>query len=279
MLSERRPAQVAVASISAGPSPGLYDDEITALMNSLSQGAGVSWRGRAWHMGRFRADGEVTFGRVGFERPGEETEAWDEELRDWRRQSQTEGRTSRFAIDFARKRVAFQVRPGLIEPYAFAGAFEALLNVSAPQGWRWDVQPAVVGIGWEEWVKSVERVTRVSFSLNPPNPHYEGTPVIKELVGDPRAERTSVAVSSADGVDTDAELVRQAVEHVREHHGGSFGARAVTATGALRRFLSKQHGQPVQTAAETDDNGEPTERALSQALDLPEAVAEEDTGE
>ena len=227
---------MAVANVTATLSAPLYYEETTALMSSLTQGAQVQWRGRAWHMGRFRADGELTFGRIGFERPGDVVDIWDDELQDFRKQPQTEGRTSRFVIDFVRQRVAFHVRPGMIEPYTFAGAFRALLNVSAPQGWRWDVQPSVVGVGWEEWVKSVDRVTRITFSLNPPNPDWEGRPVIKELVDGPGTDHATVGFTSTSGVNTDADVVRQAVDHVREHRGGSFAARAVTGAGSIRRF-------------------------------------------
>jgi hypothetical protein len=140
------------------------------------------------------------------------------------------------------------------------------------------VDLALVGMAWEKWVDSVERVTKVSFSLIAPNPGYEDSPFIEQIVEIPNAQTATVTLTNSGegGIDTDAEMVRQAVAHVREHRGGSFSARAINAAGQVRRWFSKKDSQPVQLIAEPNERGEPSDDALVLGLEEPEAERTDD---
>ncbi len=243
-------------------------------MESLRRGTGVESHGRSWHVGPLEAEGELTFGQIGFERPGEPATVWDQVNLDFHPVAQTQGHTSRFVVDFPRGRVAFQVRPGQIEPYGFASAFRALLNEAAPAGWRWQVEVAVLGLPWERWVESVDRITEISFTLEEPNPSYGDRTEVKRIIAGIRAAKTRVVASvpeNADhGIDANSQLIRQGVEHARLGYG-TWRATAVSKFQQLVKWVEKQDGQPVQLIGDPDDAGNPTKDTLRRGLDEPEA--------
>jgi hypothetical protein len=93
------------------PSPSPSDE----IRRALVPGTAITRYTRLWRLGQWREiDGDIA-GRIGFQARGGVAEIWDPEALDFRQQQLPAGTTSPFVLDAETLRVAFQIRPGLID--------------------------------------------------------------------------------------------------------------------------------------------------------------------
>ncbi|WP_154606762.1 hypothetical protein [Rhodococcus sp. AQ5-07] len=85
----------------------------------------------------------------------------------------------------------------------------------------WILTPLAYETNYENWFQSVERVIRFDFTLDRPNPHYGDDYLIEQLVEQTHVEHLRLAGSapSDEGVNTESEPFRQALDHVARNYG------------------------------------------------------------
>lgn len=174
-------------------------------------------------MAQYRRDGEYVLGRIGFVPEGQ-TERWDEERKDYVEAEETAAVTSPFVVYLPSLRVAFQIRPNLIEPGTFVGNFQALLNEAA-QHLRWVVDlEATAQPSWEEWVRRAVRINQVRVQLQRPNPHYPSEE-LEELFENAKLAAVNMVFNAEEGesVNINQRFVRDAIDHAQEH--GAYSAK------------------------------------------------------
>jgi hypothetical protein len=177
----------------------------------------VTRYGRTWLMGQSRVDGLYLFGRIGFESEGSVTEVWDEDRTDFTQLAIPSGVTAPFLLALTTLKMAFQTRGSLIKVNSFIHAMQALLKESTGEDWRLVTSRRVVT--FEQWRDSVQKVTRMRFHLVRPNPNYEGRPDVERLLEEIGAEAETLEVQNPDGLQTDADLVGQLLDHVGRGYG------------------------------------------------------------
>jgi hypothetical protein len=235
----------------------------------MEPGTNVQRYGRVWLMGQHVAlpDSRI-YGRIGFQQPGAPTEIWNTETKDFETQQLVQGQTSPFLVDPPTLRVAFQLRPGLIDPTTFTSNFQALLN-EASQVYTWRVRTSVRGITWEEWLQVVDRVTELRIKVVRPNPHYGDGQFVHDLIEDVHAAEVVVdakAAKDGPGLEIDAEWVRETLEHSQTY--GDWTAKGVRA-GKPVEWRRKVEGQPeTARGAANPETGEVLPEALDEALGL-----------
>ncbi len=236
-----------------------------AIIESLVPGTRIERHGRTWFMGQVRREGSSIVGRIGFQ-AANVAEVWDERLNDFREDMLLAGTTSPFAVDPQRRRVAFQLRPGLIRVWSFTGALQALMNTASPVN-RWRVSQEVEAVPFTRWVETIDRIVRLRVRVRRPNPHYGDRQRVQELVEGANARMAQIVWSAdpeaLDGIDVNDGFVREAITHAE--HYGSYAASAERA-GRPVAWGSDQEAAAEERIVEADpETGEvPTERLREQ---------------
>jgi hypothetical protein len=208
---------------------------------------------RVWHMGQVNRDERFIYGRIGFEAAGDTT-LWNETLQDFEEVVLPQGKTSPFAVDLDELRVAFQLRTPFIRPKTFTGAFQSLLNEAAGE-LRWQMQQEVTVVSWEDWRRSVSRVTAIRFTLERPNPNYAGRRRVEELIEGTNTAMLNTILRAApedlDGLNVDNEFVQESLEHVLVGNGSATaeGEEIEEREAHFTSWSSRQGGSPVQRPA------------------------------
>jgi hypothetical protein len=223
--------------------------------------------GRIWLMGQHtQLDNGRIYGRIGFQQAGTPSEIWNPDTKDFEAQRLVLGQTSPFLVDPDSLRVAFQLRPGVIDPTTFTGNFQALLN-RASQVYRWRVQTLVRGIPWEQWVEQVDRVIELRITVTRPNPHYGDGRFVHDLIEDVKAKSVVIdakADKEGAGIDIDAIWVKEALDHSETY--GDWTAKAEE-HGRKVEWKKRVQGQPEVVSGPTSpETGEVQPEALGEAL-------------
>lgn len=225
-----------------------FDD---ALESALVPGTQFTRHRRLWLMGQVKREGRSLVGRLGFQTENV-GEIWDPEIKDFREDMLQSGSTSPFAIDPEKRRVAFQLRPGLIRVKSFTGALQALMNEASPVN-RWRVTQEREEVSFDDWAAGVDRISRLRVKLEPPNPHYGDRDRVKELVEGANARMTQVMwaadEAALDGLDVNDAFIREAIEHATKY--GSYAATGER-HGLPTVWGSDQESAAEQRVAETD---------------------------
>jgi len=270
-----RDARVAFARVvSVDPTDSIY--ELRARIDAaLHPGTAIERYGREWRMGQNRRDGEVVIGRIGYQRPGELAELWDDDANDFRETRLVDGLTSPFALNLENFALVFQLRSGRIKHTSFTGAFQALLN-HASGDTLWRVRPIVQGVDWERWEGAVTRVRHIEFKLERPNPNYHGRGQVERIIEGANARLARLVLDAdpadPDGIDITDALVRESIEHAIGDYG------TVKAIGDIRTdegiqesvWRSDIEGSPIETRVPVDPE---TREANPEALrdELPQS--------
>ena len=133
----------------------------------------------------------------------------------------TSGVVVPFAIRLSDGVITYQLRPGLVRENSFTGALEGLLNAPGSE-YAWEVRAAVEERSWEAWKDSAARINSFAIKVERPNPHYGDDRLIEEAVEGVNLEYLRLAGKAEDvgsGVDPNADLFRQAVNHVLRGYG------------------------------------------------------------
>jgi hypothetical protein len=136
---------------------------------------------RTWRIGHTTASREdqILYSRLGFE-GSRTTVIWDEEDADFLSAPVPSGQFVPFAIDLRTLAVAFQTRPPDIKVSSFTGALQSVLREESRDfGWR--VESQIRQLTFDEWRSTVDRVTRLRFRLERPNPNWAGRPEIESI--------------------------------------------------------------------------------------------------
>jgi hypothetical protein len=247
-------------------------DPTGTLLESLVPGTYIVRYGRAWRMGQWSFEDGYAVGRIGYERPGEVAELWDERINDFARTTLPEGVTSPFVVSMEQMIVAFQLRAGRIKPTSFTGAFQALLNDATWADWR--VRPLVRGVNWEIWRESVDRVERVEVVLPRPNPNYRGREHIEQLIEGAHARRTRIVWEASEedlaGLNLDDAFVRESIEHALDEDAKLrvSGVEETDVGPRQTQWRSEVEGVPQEGQAEVNpETGEAEPEALRREVD------------
>jgi hypothetical protein len=211
-------AKVAYALLGFGEGQIAPKDWGEALRISLRPGTTVERYGRRWFMAQWResSSGPWIEGRLAFESTSEASDIWDDERNDVR-PIESLGMPVQvvpFVIDVENGRVAFELRTNVVRPGTFQGNFQALLVTASGLPWRVTLE-GVRQPPWEEWERSVERLTKVWITMHRPNPH---SPMkeLEELFD--RGVKSAQVIAMGDDIDFDgAELLAAAFAHARDY--------------------------------------------------------------
>jgi hypothetical protein len=248
----------AVASVIGGLATGPLDT-FYAASQSLVPGTMVQRYRRNWRLARYIVvDDRIILGRIGFEEPGTVEEIWNEEIQDFEEKRLTLGTTSPFVMDTASLRIAYQLRPGRIRPTTFTGNLQALLNAAAGRTWRWRVRPDVLGIPWDDWIESVDKVTELRLKIREPNPNWGGRRRVEEVVTGANAALVNIVYrarkDSSEGVDLTDEMIAESIEHADDGYGeySAVGERVENGERVSTRWRPEVEGEPLGREVEAD---------------------------
>lgn len=266
-----RRAQLALGTVELNQDGRLPFAPAEALLQSLRPGTQNRRYDRDWRMGQFQQQDGWVFGRIGFQRPGSQTELWSDDLKDFRPSTLTEGYTSPFAIDLDTLRLAFQLRAGLIKPTTFTSNFRALLEKAS--GFLWNVRPLIEDISFDEWRKDVDRIIEVRVRIERPNPNYHGRRHVRALIEGSGAKIVNMIFRSdpndEEGLKVDAGALAEALDHAEEY--GKFEAKGETVVDEVvevSRWREDVEGSPKLEQAQADpDTGEVLPEELRRVLE------------
>lgn len=271
MAGERGRARVMVGRVVL-KTEELYEDPSEVLRATL-RGSGlreVNRYGRTWRLGRITDDGldgtPLLIGVFGFEGSDAETAVWDEAARDWRHVHYPRGETVSFAIRLDSLQIAFQVKPGIIDPGSFVGAFIALLAEESPSGRRWDIEIGLAKRPYSEWRRNVRRVTRAKAQLELPNPNFRGRPKLERMFSDFQLDHGRIDFTFRENAEASAvdEVVTQLVDHAERGYGSAevVGERADT----REETTFRTEGTADVAEVEAEDDGVATSDGLASVL-------------
>ena len=208
---------LAVASLE-----GLFQPPLSeALSASWQAGTSVTRYGRTWHLARIHSQTSTWMtGQIGFVGDTSvQTMFFDHSVADFVTGDAPSGILVPFAIRLRDGVIAYQLRPGLVREASFTGALQGLLNAPGRE-FVWVIRQAVESRTWEEWRQGVEKITGFNIRLERPNPHYGQDHLIEEAVEGIRLEYLRLTGTALqEGINTDADLFRQAVNHVLRDYG------------------------------------------------------------
>lgn len=265
--------KIAFATIEFPPLVPDANRRSTFVEDAWRPGVEVIKRGkRRWRMaGRLQPlTSSMLYGRIGFERPPERTERWDDAEQDFIITDVQQGATAPFVIDTSSWLVAFQLR-SQINRQQFAAALEELL-VTASRLDGWHVVPLVTTqSSFRGWASTVDRVTTLRIKLRRPNPNYRGRKKVEEIIEGAHVIAATIdytALPDDDrGINLEDAIVSQAIEHVELNYG------TIRATGQRNGRPEAYNSKTGEVAVEVQagevepETGEVRPTDLSGALD------------
>lgn len=199
--------------------PANLDEAVAA---SWKPGASKDLYNRRWIITKIleRPQGGF-YGRIGFVKEGEvSTLKFDPDRGDFVEGAAPSGVTVPFFIS-PDGRVSYQLIANVVREATFIRAFTELMHEGNDGVFQWTVIPLSVERSYDDWIRSVAKVTKFDFRLDRPNPHYDDDYLIEKLVEDTRAVSIRLAgMAPADGqIDTESDPFRQALDHVERKYG------------------------------------------------------------
>jgi len=245
-------------------------DFAALLRQSLVAGALVDRYNKVWRVGPLidvpDRPGSVS-SRIGYEDSTTRVQ-WDPASNDWVEVEFADGTVYAFVLDVENGALAYQAPTSV----ALLSAFQALLNAQGHGRWR--VQSVMVEQSWSEWRASVDRVSRLRFRLQRPNPNFDGRPRIEEMVDGTHSKMVDLVLTAdpddLEGVDLEAEYVKQALAHAVDKGYGYVKADGEQRVGdhtVDRRYDSLRDGSERIEQLPADPSGSVGTGALSEALD------------
>jgi hypothetical protein len=243
----------------------------------LVPGASTERYNRIWHVGRTELEDGILYGRLGFEGSGF-ADLWSEVEKDFRETQTPAGVAAPFAIQLSDLRMVFQTRGQDIRVTSFVGAMQGILRDATDQSWRIETDRREVT--FTQWRSTVDRVTQMRFTVEPPNPNYEGRPDVERLIEDASLSAADIVLRSEDGIVTDADIVAQLLDHAERGYGRDVAVGERTVEGEIVEsvYSSELHGETevivVPTNPETGEVEKDTLRQELTGLDDPRHAGE-----
>lgn len=257
-----------------GRAPLPQPDLAAGLLGALQAGTQVEVAEQRWHVDAAKHEDRWISGRlVGEDLPGPDPRTV----------------SSPFVADLRSGRLAFQLRRPRTHPRAAAAVFRALLERAVPNR-HWQVVVELTRVPWADWRRSVERLRELRLLLRRPNPDYGDRHQVQALIESTNAELLRMVLEadpdSLEGIDVDAELVAEAIDHVRAGYG-DFVAVGDTGDHGSPHVTSWQYrhgGAPLQTqvplsAATSEVEHEVLRRELEATESSPDRVPVPDRAE
>ena len=233
----------------------LKAEEAETITRSLVPGASTERNGRVWRIGKTVLEGGFLYGILGVER-NEAAEFWNETAKDFEEAGKPVGIVSPFVIRLTNLELAFQLRHPDIQLTSFTGAMQKILQEATGENWHIE---AIEGaeMPFDQWRHSVEAVYEIMFHIVRPNPNYEGRPDLERLIEDECLTAANIDLQSDTGIATDADIVRQLLDHV-DGGNGSYVASAVRPAVDGHRvetlYSSELHGEAEIAVLPADPN-------------------------
>jgi hypothetical protein len=263
---------VARARIIRPGQASFFEEEVPGLevARFLVPGASTERYGRIWHIGRTEQDDGFFYGRLGFEGSGT-ADLWNEDDKDFQAARTPAGVASPFAVRLSDLLIIFQTRGRDIRVTSFTGALQGILrDESGDEDWR--VETAHAEISFAEWRASVQRVTQMRFHVEPPNPNYQGRPILKQIIDGAKVSAADIDLHSADGVNTEAEIVTELLHHAGLGYGRNVSVGERTTDGHVTEtvFSSELNGETEVTIVPANpETGEVERETLRRQLTEP----------
>ena len=262
-------AKIARAQIVSPAQLSLIESPEATLERVIHPGASTARYRRTWRIGLTTVSKEqqILYSRIGFE-GSRTTVIWDDKSTDFLSAPVPSGQFAPFAIDLRTLSVAFQTRPPDIKVSSFTGALQGVLrDESGDPGWR--VESQIRHLTFAEWRSTVDRVTRLHFRLERPNPNWEGRPdleaIFQDLGGLDQADFEFLAET---GIDTDAGLVREMLDHVEARkygRGTAVGVKQVDGEPVIS-VMDTEHGEAEEWTRPDEASGEVQDDSLREEL-------------
>ena len=246
------------------------DEPRIALVRILVPGASTERRRRIWHVGRTWVDNDILFGRLGFEGSAA-ADLWNEKDKDFEDTRTPSGVAAPFAVRLSDLRLVFQTRGRDIQVTSFTDAMRDILRDTSGQDWR--IETARNEMSFYEWRRTVDRVTLMRFNVEPPNPNYRDRPDLERLIEGASLSAAELVLRSDDGIVTDADIVRQLLDHVDLGYGRDavVGERTVEGEIIESVYSSQLHGDTeVIIVPANPETGEVEPETLRQELTRPD---------
>jgi hypothetical protein len=263
----RDTGKVARARVIPPQQPSLFEpdpgDEVRRI---LVPGASTERYGRIWHVGRTEVEDGILYGRLGFEGSGL-ADLWSEDDKDFQETRTPAGVAAPFAIQLTGLRMVFQTRGQDIRVTSFVGAMQGILRDATGQSWRIETDRREVTFA--QWRSTVEKVTQMRFTVEPPNPNYEGRPDLERLIEGASLSAAEIVLRSEDGIVTDADIVTQLLDHAERGYGRdvAVGERTVDGEVVESVYSSELHGETeVAVRPANPETGEVERETLRQEL-------------
>jgi hypothetical protein len=244
----RDTGKVARARITPPTQLSLFQDEDPAqdVARILTPGASTERYGRIWHIGRTAIEDGFLYGKLGFESSGR-AELWNDENKDFEDTRTPAGVASPFAIYLEDLRMAFQTRGQDIRVTSFVNAMRDILRDTT--GANWSVETATAHMSFTQWRSTVQKVSRLHFHVEPPNPNYQGRPYLERLIADANLAAADLDLSSEQGIQTDADIVNQLFDHVDRGYGRdvAVGERVINGAVVESVYSSELNGETEVT--------------------------------
>lgn len=255
-----------------GPQGSLF-----SLRDELEGGRRATTYGRDWVMTEPKdMDGALVHGRIGIVTG---VDVWDPQTNQFAPGQVEAGQATPYVLNTDSGLVVFQTRGSVIKAQSFVNAFEHLLNGKRS---RWRVTLAEREMAWEEFLRRVERIDRLSVRVDYPNPRFRSQEA-RDLVEGAHAASATVTWRAAEGesIDNDADVVNRLMEHAEDY--GQYTAQGPASDGGRIRWRSRRRRAQITATAPADpETGEvePDELAqASQRLNEVPFFPEDETGD
>jgi hypothetical protein len=238
-------------------------------MRLLVPGASTERYQRLWHVGRTEVEEGILYGRLGFEGTGT-ADLWNDQDKDFEEAHTPAGVASPFAVNLDNLDLVFQTRGQDIRVTSFTGAMQGILRDASGEDWR--VESPRTQMSFNEWRATVTKVTQMRFTLEPPNPNYEGRPDLERLIAGANLSAAALILRSDVGVMTDSQIVLELLDHVDHGYGSSVavGDRPINGETVESVYSSELNGETeVAIRPANPDTGEVERATLRNELTEP----------
>ena len=263
----RDTGKLARARIVPPEQPSLFEpDPGGEVRRILVPGASTERYNRIWHVGRTELEDAILYGRLGFEGSGF-ADLWSEDEKDFQETRTPAGVAAPFAIQLSDLRMVFQTRGQDIRVTSFVGAMQGILRDATDQIWRIETDRREVT--FTQWRSTVDKVTQMRFTVEPPNPNYEGRPDVERLIQGASLSAADIVLRSEDGIVTDADIVAQLLDHAERGYGRDVAVGERTVEGEIVEsvYSSELHGETeVIVVPANPETGEVEKDTLRQEL-------------
>jgi len=212
----------------------------------------VSYRNRQWRLSQPRWQERVVWGKLGFAKPKGEVVCEDHDYVLREVPPGVQRGFSYFAIDLASRVIAFEERRPEISREGFLWTKRKLVEDA-----RWELDLLTDSESFDTWLESVDRVTRFSAPLLPPNP-WTYAEEIRGLVVEPRSKHTNL--EARNDLDPEGLAIRDTALGIAAEHAdlGNGNYRATGITGRALRFFDSRRRALSRVIQVYDDDAEAT---------------------